>query len=61
MWQYRLCSFLERDIKSERFLAKNQLWSNENNEFCKLVQWEGVKKCQNLTFKVNFLLTSEII
>ena len=37
------------------FLAKSQLKSNEIIEFCELVKWGGIKKCQNLTFKVNFL------
>ena len=29
IWQYRLWSFQGRDTKLERFLAKNQLKSNE--------------------------------
>ena len=29
LWQYRFWSFQERDTKLERFLAKNQLKSNE--------------------------------
>ena len=55
VWQYRLWSFQGRDTKLERFLSKNQLESNEIIEFCELVKWGGIKKCQNLTFKVNFL------
>ena len=33
VWQYRLWSFQVRDTKLERFLAKNQLESNEIIEF----------------------------
>jgi hypothetical protein len=47
--------FSRGDTKLERFWAKNQLQSNEIIEFFKLMQWRGIKKCQNLTFKVNFL------
>ena len=32
-WQYRLWSFQRRDTKFERFLAKNQLYSNEITKF----------------------------
>jgi hypothetical protein len=40
------------DTKLERFLPKNQHTQMKllNFEF-----WINVKKCQNLTFKVNFL------
>jgi hypothetical protein len=31
------------------------MYPKEIFEFCELVQWRGVKKCQNLTFQVNFL------
>ena len=33
LWQYRLWGFQRRDTKLERFLAKNQLQSNEIIEF----------------------------
>ena len=33
VWQYRLWSFHGRDTKLERFLAKNQLYSNEITKF----------------------------
>ena len=33
VWHYRLWSFQERDTKLERFLAKNQLHSNEITKF----------------------------
>ena len=33
LWQYRLWSFQGRDTKLERFLAKNQLYSNEITKF----------------------------
>ena len=36
LWQYRLWSFRGRNTKLERFLAKNQLLSNETIEFCEL-------------------------
>ena len=37
LWQHGLWSFQGRDTKLERFLAKNQLHSNEIIEFYKLV------------------------
>ena len=36
LWHSRLWSFLGRDTKLERFLAKNQLYSNEITKFWKL-------------------------
>ena len=33
LWHYRLWSFQGRDTKLERFLAKNQLYSNEITKF----------------------------
>jgi hypothetical protein len=33
VWHYGLWSFQGRDTKLERFLAKNQLYSNEINKF----------------------------
>ena len=33
LWHSRLWSFKERDTKLERFLAKNQLYSNEITKF----------------------------
>jgi len=33
LWHFRLWSFQGRDTKSERFLAKNQLYSNEVPNF----------------------------
>ena len=38
-----------------KFLAKNQLQSNEITKFCFSIRWQLVKKCQFWTFKVNFL------
>ena len=43
LWQYRLWNFQGRDTKLERFLAKNQLQSNEIIEFWELEQWRAVK------------------
>ena len=42
VWQYRFRSFhgMDTKLERERFLANNQLWSNEIIEFCVL------KKCQ---------------
>ena len=40
LWQYGLWSFQTGDTILERFLPK---------------KWRAVKKCQNLSFKVNFL------
>ena len=36
VWQYRLWSFQGRDTKLEKFLAKNQLQSNEITKFGEL-------------------------
>jgi len=33
LWHFRLWSFQGRDTKLERFLAKNQLYSNEITKF----------------------------
>ena len=55
LWHFRLWSFQGRNTKLERFLAKNQLYSNEISKFWKLESWGAVKKYQYLTFKVNFL------
>ena len=57
LWQYGSWSFQTGDTKLERFLPKNQdtqrkLLSFEN---CVNLDFGGVKMCQNLTFKVNFL------
>ena len=38
-----------------RFLAKNQMQSNEITKFFESIHWLVIKKCQNLTFKLNFL------
>ena len=55
LWHFRLWSFLDRDTRLERFLAKNQLYSNEITRFWVSICWQFVKKCQFWTFKVNFL------
>jgi hypothetical protein len=39
----------------ERFLPKNQLSQCKLLNMGKFGYWEGVKKCQNLTLKVNLL------
>ena len=60
VWQYRLRSFKSRDTKLERFLPKNQhhiqrkLLNFENWCSGDRPKWGGVKKCQSLTFRVNF-------
>ena len=36
LWHFRLWSFPGRDTKLERFLAKNQLYSNEITKFLEL-------------------------
>ena len=33
VWHFRLCSFQGRDTELKRFLAKNQLYSNEITKF----------------------------
>ena len=43
VWQYRLWSFQGRDTKLDRFLAKNQLFSNEITKFGGLQLWEKVQ------------------
>ena len=58
IWQYRLSSFQAGNTKLERFLAKNQ---HTHRKFLNFENWvngevsKSVNKCQNLTFKVNFL------
>ena len=45
--------FSREGYKIRKF--KNQLMSNEITKFGELELWRAVKKCQNLTLKVNFL------
>ena len=55
IWQYRLWCFQVRDTKLERFLAKKQHTQRKLVNFENWYNGGGVKNCQHLTFKVNFL------
>ena len=58
LWQYGLWSFQAGGTKLERFLPKNQHTQRKLLNFENWVNGEvskSVQKCQNLTFKVNFL------
>ena len=51
VWQSGLWSFQTEDTKLEKILHKNQ----HTQQILSFGLWLAVKKCQNLTFKVNFL------
>ena len=55
LWQYGLWSFQTGSTKLERFLPKNQHTQRKLLNFENWCNGEVSKKCQNLTFKVNFL------
>ena len=46
--------------KNARFLAKNQLQSNEITQLCEFIHLLVAKKCQNLTRKVIFFMSRTI-
>ena len=46
--------FSSQGYKVEKIFAKKSIYPKEIIEFSELVYSGGVKKCQNLTFKVNF-------
>ena len=55
IWQHRLWNFKGRGKKLPRFFGKKSTYSNFKGNYWILQIGGGVKKCQNLTFKVNFL------
>ena len=52
-WYYGLLRFQERDKKLDRCLAKNK-YTQRKLLYFDFVNRQSVKKCQNLTFKINF-------
>ena len=54
LWQYGLWSFQTGDTELVRFLSKNQHTQRKLLNFEFWINDKLSKKCQNLTFKVNF-------
>ena len=51
----RIVEFSSGGYKIGQIFGEKSTYPKEIFEFNELVQWGSVKKCQNLTFKVNLL------
>ena len=60
LWHSRLWSFQGRDTKFERFLAKNQLYSNEITKFGEIGVVASCQKVAKFDFQSQFYMSKII-